>query len=394
MSEKSGANMGETPPDESWLAKVQEPILDPDLPIVDPHHHLWMRGGYRYLMPELAADLASGHNIVSTVYAECRSMYRPDGPESERPLGETEFVTGCAAMAASGAFGPAKACAAMFGKVDMTLGAAVRPLLEQHLERSAGRFKGVRYSTGWSASDRIPNAAAAEGLLVDPAVVEAARVLAEMGLTLDSWLYHPQLADVAKLADAVPNLAIVLNHVGTPILGGPYRDRHDEVFRDWRRGIAEVAARPNVYIKLGALPIRMPGDGADRSPAADFGGDRRRVGAVDGGLHRSIRARTLHVRIQLPGTEALVELPDDLERLQTHRRRRLGRRKARPVRRRRRAGLSAGGAHRELITLTQRPGVRSPSLERPFSRTRRSFANFFTAIWRPAMLSSVSPRRA
>ena len=265
MSEKSGANMGETPPDESWLAKVQEPILDPDLPIVDPHHHLWMRGGYRYLMPELAADLASGHNIVSTVYAECRSMYRPDGPESERPLGETEFVTGCAAMAASGAFGPAKACAAMFGKVDMTLGAAVRPLLEQHLERSAGRFKGVRYSTGWSASDRIPNAAAAEGLLVDPAVVEAARVLAEMGLTLDSWLYHPQLADVAKLADAVPNLAIVLNHVGTPILGGPYRDRHDEVFRDWRRGIAEVAARPNVYIKLGALPIRMPGDGADRS---------------------------------------------------------------------------------------------------------------------------------
>lgn len=265
MAKKSGPNMGRTPPDEAWLAKVEEPILDPDLAIVDPHHHLWLRGGYRYLIPELAADLASGHNVVSTVYAECHSMYRPDGPAAERSLGETEFVTGCAAMAASGGFGPTRACAAMFGNVDMTLGAAVRPLLEKHLERSAGRFKGVRYSTGWDASDRIPNVAPAAHMLADANVRAAAAVLDDMGLTLDVWLYHTQLGDVADLAAALPDLAIVVNHVGTPILGGPYRDKRDEVFADWRAGVDRIAARDNAYMKLGALPIRMPGDPVDRS---------------------------------------------------------------------------------------------------------------------------------
>ncbi|MEQ9123086.1 MAG: amidohydrolase family protein, partial [Alphaproteobacteria bacterium] len=191
--------------------------------------------------------------------------------EAEKPLGETEFVTGCAAMAASGAFGPTRACQAMFGRVDMTLGAGVRPLLEKHLERSDGRFKGVRYSTGWDASERISNAVPNEGALIAKAALEAAGVLSDMGLTLDCWLYHPQLADVAALAAALPELTIVLNHVGTPILGGPYRDRRAEVFEDWRKGIAEVAAHENVFMKLGALPIRMPGDPADRSkpPASE-----------------------------------------------------------------------------------------------------------------------------
>ena len=255
MAEKSGANMGHTPPDDDWLALVQEEILEPELPIIDPHHHLWLRHGNRYLIPEFADDLASGHNVISTVFAECQSMYRQDGPEAERPLGETEFVTGCAAMAASGSFGPTRACAAMFGGVDMTLGAAARPILEQHLERSGGRFKGVRYSTGWDASDRIPNVVAAEHALTAPAALAAAGVLDEMGLTLDVWLYHPQLADVATLAAAMPGLTIVLNHVGSPILGGPYRDRKDEVFTDWRQLIGDVARHANVYCKLGALPI-------------------------------------------------------------------------------------------------------------------------------------------
>jgi L-fuconolactonase len=255
MAEKSGANMGRTAPDDAWLSLVQEDILEPDLPIIDPHHHLWMRGGYQYLIPELAADMASGHNIISTVYAECHSMYRPDGRDAEKSLGETDFVTGCAAMAASGAFGPAKACAAMFGNVDMTLGDDVRPLLERHVERSAGRFRGVRYSTGWDASERIPNVVAAEGMLVNSAAMAAAAVLADMDLTLDVWLYHPQLADVATLAAALPDLQIVLNHVGSPILGGPYRDQQEQVFVDWQQSIQAVAAHQNVFVKLGAMPI-------------------------------------------------------------------------------------------------------------------------------------------
>ena len=259
------ANTGQTSPDDTWLAKLEEDVLEPDLPIVDPHHHLWLRGGYTYLMPELAADMYCGHNIAATVFAECHSMYRNVGLEEERSLGETEFVTGQAAMSASGEFGPARACAVMFGNVDMTLGAAAEPLLERHIEASGGRFRGVRYSTGWNADDRIRNVVPESGMLVEGKVKEAASVLARLGLALDSWLYHPQLDEVAELADAMPDLTIVLNHVGSPILGGPYRGRSDEVFTDWRERIRRVGARENVYIKLGALPIRMPDFPGDRS---------------------------------------------------------------------------------------------------------------------------------
>ena len=259
------ANTGQTSPDDTWLAKLEEDVLEPDLPIVDPHHHLWLRGGYTYLMPELAADMDCGHNIAATVFAECHSMYRKDGPEEERSLGETEFVTGQAAMSASGEFGPARACAVMFGNVDMTLGAAAEPLLERHIEASGGRFRGVRYSTGWDADDRIRSVAPESGMLVEGKVKEAASILARLGLALDSWLYHPQLDEVAELADALPDLTIVLNHVGSPILGGPYRGLSDEVFTDWRERIRRVGARENVYVKLGALPIRMPDFAGDRS---------------------------------------------------------------------------------------------------------------------------------
>ncbi len=259
------ANTGQTAPDDQWLATLEEEILEPEVAIVDPHHHLWRRNGYNYLLPELAVDLASGHNVVATVYADCHSMYRQVGPEAERSLGETEFVRGQAAMSASGDFGPARACDVMFGNVDVSLGAAVEPLLEQHIETSGGRFRGIRISSGWDADEKIPNVAAKPRLLLDPHVQEAVSVLSRMGLTLDCWVYHPQLDEVAELADAHPELTIVLNHVGSPILGGPYRGRTDEVFEDWGARIRRVGERENVFIKLGALPIRMPGYEGDRS---------------------------------------------------------------------------------------------------------------------------------
>jgi len=256
--------MGQSVPDEAWLAQVHEEALEPDLPIIDPHHHLWLRNGARYLVPELADDLATGHNIVATVFAECHSMYRQDGPEELRSLGETEFVAGCAAMGASGTFGATRICEALFGQVELTLGERTRDIFEQHLERSAGRFRGVRYSTAWDASARINNVAPRQHQLLEPEVQAAAGVMADMGLSLDCWLFHPQLGDVAALADAHPDLTIILNHTGVPILGGPYRDKRDEVFRDWQRGMADVAKRPNVYLKLGALPI-LRGAEVDRS---------------------------------------------------------------------------------------------------------------------------------
>ena len=259
------ANTGQTRPDDIWLTTLQEEVLEPALPIIDPHHHLWVRSGYTYLMPELAADLESGHNIVATVFAECHSMYRKEGPKAERSLGETEFVRGQAAMSASGTFGRAGACDVMFGNVDLTLGSAVEPIIEQHIAASGGRFRGVRISSGWHADEKVGNVTEQPNLLIDPRVSEAAAVLSRMGLSLDCWLYHPQLDEVAQLADAHPALTIILNHVGSPILGGPYRGKSEEVFKDWKAAIIQISRRQNVFVKLGALPIRMPSFGGDRS---------------------------------------------------------------------------------------------------------------------------------
>ena len=259
------ANTGQASPDDVWLATLQEEVLEPELPIIDPHHHLWVRNGYTYLMPELASDLASGHNIVATVYAECHSMYRSGGAEESRSLGETEFVRGQAAMSASGGFGVTRACDVMFGNVDLTLGAAVESLLEQHLEASGGGFRGVRLSRGWHEDPQLGNVGERAGLLMESAVNEAIGVVDRMGLSLDCWLYHTQLDEVAQLADAHPELTIVLNHVGSPILGGPYRGKGDEVFADWKAAILRVSERHNVFVKLGAMPIRMPSYDGDRT---------------------------------------------------------------------------------------------------------------------------------
>ena len=180
------ANTGQVGPDDVWLGKLKEEILEPDLPIVDPHHHLWLRNRYSYLMPELAVDLGSGHNVVATVFAECHSMYRRNGPEQERSLGETEFVRGQAAMSDGGQYGSARACQVLFGNVDMTLGADVASLLDQHIDASGNRFRGVRYSTGWDRDERIHNVVPNPGMLIDARVVAAARVLTDKNLSPDS----------------------------------------------------------------------------------------------------------------------------------------------------------------------------------------------------------------
>ncbi|HEX2940203.1 MAG TPA: amidohydrolase family protein, partial [Rhodopila sp.] len=211
-----------------WLARHTEPALEPALPIIDPHHHLWVRDSNTYLLPELLADLASGHNVIATVYEECRSMYRADGPEAERSLGETEFVTGIAAMGASGTFGPARVCARMIGNVDLRLGARAGELLQRHITASGGRFAGIRQSTAWDASDRIHKVVPTPGMLADADFRAGFAALARLGLVFDAWVYHPQLPEVEALAAAFPDTSIVLNHVGTPILGGPYAARRTE----------------------------------------------------------------------------------------------------------------------------------------------------------------------
>jgi L-fuconolactonase len=246
---------------EAWLAQRHEEVLEPALPIIDPHHHLWDHSGERYLFEDLRADTASGHDIRATVFVQCGAMYRATGPEAERPLGETEFVNGAAAMSASGGYGPARLCDGIIGLVDLTLGEQVAPLLEKHRAIAGARFKGVRNRTAWHASPdvRANLTMPPPGPLGLPAFAAGARVLGQLGLTLDVWAYHTQLPQVIALADAAPETTIILDHVGGPLGVGPYAGKRAEVFPEWRREIEALAKRPNVMVKLGGLAMQVGG---------------------------------------------------------------------------------------------------------------------------------------
>ena len=249
-----------------WHALTSEPVLEPELAICDPHHHLWDRRTaripyQRYLLDELAADMQSGHNVRSTVFIECRSMYRKDGPEEMRPVGEVEFVQGQAAASASGLYGPGLAAAAIIGHANLNLGERVAPVLEALQAASPNRFRGIRHSVTWDPHPDVENTAAhkAEGQLASDQFRAGARVLARMGFTLEGWCYHPQLPEMAAFAKAVPEVTIVLNHVGGLLRVGPYANRNGEVMDTWRKGIAAVAACPNVVVKLGGLGMTRCG---------------------------------------------------------------------------------------------------------------------------------------
>lgn len=247
-------------PDTAWLARQPaEAILDPDRPIVDAHHHLWDRPKHRYLLPELLADTGSGHRIVATVYIDCVAFYRADEPAWMKPVGEVEFANGVAAMAASGIYGPTRACAAIVSHADLLRGAAAREVLQAQIAAGNGRFRGIRHAGGWEASERISNSHTnpPRGLYAMPAFREGFAQLAPLGLSFEAWQYHPQLPEVTDLARAFPDTPIILNHVGGPLGVGPYAGRNDETFAVWQRGMTELAGCPNVTVKLGGLGMRI-----------------------------------------------------------------------------------------------------------------------------------------
>jgi len=255
-------------PREDWLALRKEEILDPARPIVDPHHHLWDRGGQRYLIEELAADIGSGHNVIATVYVEARSMYRAAGPEALRPLGEVEFANGAAAMSASGGYGSAAICAGIVGHANLLLGEAARPVLEAEIAAGNGRFRGIRHSSAWDADAEVAGmyALRPKGLLLDPIFREGFACLAPLGLSFDAWLFHPQIGELADLARAFPDTGIVLDHCGGPIGVGSYANRREEIFANWKASIQDIAKCPNVMVKLGGLAMRLLGYDFDRRP--------------------------------------------------------------------------------------------------------------------------------
>ncbi len=246
---------------QDWLDRWQEEILEPDLPIIDPHHHLWDRPGWRYLLDELLADLQSGHRIIATVFLQCRAMHRASGPEALRPVGETEFVNGVAAMSASGGYGPTVICAGIVGHADLRLGAEVNAVLDAHERAGGGRFRGIRHIAARDATMPITAATPEAGLLADPAFRSGFAQLAPRNLSFDAWLYHPQLPELTALARAFPETTIILNHVGGPLGIGPYAGQRDEVFATWAASIRDLASCPNVQVKLGGLGMPLTGLG-------------------------------------------------------------------------------------------------------------------------------------
>lgn len=246
---------------QDWLDQVVEETLEPEIPICDPHHHLWDHPGSRYLLDELIADTGSGHNVVSTVFVECASMYRATGPEAFRVVGETEFVQGIAAMSASGRYGPCRVASGIVSHADLTLGEAVRDVLRAHVAASPNRFRGIRHAAGWHASDAVRNSHSnpPASLMQQDDFRMGLGVLADMGLTFDAWFYHEQLAEFVDLARSVPAATIILDHFGGPLGIGPYEGKADQVYAAWRDSIAPLADVPNVHFKLGGINMKVNG---------------------------------------------------------------------------------------------------------------------------------------
>ncbi len=250
---------------DDWLALTQEPPIEPEIPLCDPHHHFWDRRlqsipYQRYLLHELMADLDSGHNVRSTVFVEARSMYRSSGPVELQPVGEVEFVQGLAAASASGVYGEARAGAAIVGHADLKLGDAVAPVLESLQAASPNRFKGIRHNVTWSPDPLIADRET-KGIMANDSFRAGARVLARMGLSLDVMLSFPQLKELADFARAVPEVPIILNHLGGISRTGIYAGKDDEIIPAWREGIAAVANCPNVTCKLGGMGMPRWGFG-------------------------------------------------------------------------------------------------------------------------------------
>ncbi len=266
---------------------MSEDILEPDLPIIDPHHHLWdlrpMMGAFPeplhpfiaaialspyYTFNEIHADATSGHNVIGTVFMECGAFYRAGATDELKVVGEVEYVNGVAAQSASGLYGDLRLCDAIIGHADLTRGDGARPVLEALLAASS-RFRGIRHAAAWDADPHVlgPPFHHPAGLYNDTRFREGFRHLGALGLTFDAWLLEPQLGDLLSLARAFPDQKIVLDHCGTPLGMGSYQGKLHERFDAWRTMIRALADCPNLSVKLGGLAMSFAGM-PDHGPAA------------------------------------------------------------------------------------------------------------------------------
>ncbi|RKE34704.1 putative TIM-barrel fold metal-dependent hydrolase [Paraburkholderia sp. BL23I1N1] len=244
-----------------WLALHDEPVLEAHWPIVDAHHHLWDRQSGRYLAHEFVDDVNSGHRVVSTVYVQCRSMLRADGPVEMRPVGEVEFANGVAAMSESGVYGQTRCCEAIVGGADLTLGSEVAPVLETMLQVSGGRLRGIRNPLAWHESAAVSSSPVTppRDLMQNVKFRAGVATLAGYGLSLDVWVYHTQLDAVYELARGVPDVMVVINHFGGPVGVGPHAGRRADVLGEWRNSLQRLARLPNTLMKLGGAGMSVFG---------------------------------------------------------------------------------------------------------------------------------------
>jgi predicted TIM-barrel fold metal-dependent hydrolase len=253
-----------------WRAQHREDIIDPALPIIDPHHHLWVRPGNHYLVQDFMADVKTGHNIRASVYVDCGSFYRKSGPVEMQSVGEVEFANGMAAMAASGFFGDTQMCAGIVGTADISVGADVGRVLDALTAAGNGRFRGIRVTTKWDADEDLNTGRyiVPRHLMADSQFREGFAELGKRGLNFDAMIYHPQLPELADLARAFPGITIIVNHIGGLIAHtrtyATTAAKKDEAIAVWRAGITELAKCPNVVVKLGGLGMPYLGLGHDR----------------------------------------------------------------------------------------------------------------------------------
>ncbi len=261
-----------------WLTQtLREQALEPELPIIDAHHHLWdVRAvANRYLLHDLLTDINQGHNICATVYVEGHAMYRSSGPDHMKPVGEVEFANGNAAMAASGIYGKCRVAEAIVGHADLMLGSAVEEVLQAQVAAAGGRLRGIRYATPYDASgliNRFISRPVPPHRLSDPAFREGFAQLAKFGLGFDAWLYHPQLPDLLALARDFPETPIIIDHVGTVLGVGPYASRQQQELQRCKNDLRQLATCSNVDLKIGGLGMPVVGLGLherDKPPSSE-----------------------------------------------------------------------------------------------------------------------------
>jgi len=219
--------------------------------IVDPHHHLWEHRTRPYMMPQLRADTGSVPDVAKTVFVECASGYRTDGPEAFRPVGETEFVV---------AADPDGFIAGIVGFADLTK-PEVADVLAAHVDAGKGRFRGIRHASAWDPSPDIreSHTKPPPHLFDEQDFRRGFAALGAAGLSFDAWLFHPQLTELVALCKAVPDTPVILDHLGGPLGIGPYAGKREDVLEGWRRTMTDVAACENVVLKVGGIGMAIYG---------------------------------------------------------------------------------------------------------------------------------------